>query len=74
MHIWSHIYCTGSVMCLYIEQDVMFSTSKLPVKTHDQATDHMVNLPIKTGKRKGECSQANLLVGSCVAYLAPVNV
>ena len=33
---------------------VMCSTSKLPVKTHDQATDHMVNLPIQNGKKKWE--------------------
>ena len=29
---------------------VMRSTCKLPVKTHDQATDHMVNLPIENCK------------------------
>ena len=40
------IYCTGSVMCL----PVMCSTRKLPVKTHDQATDHMANLPIENCK------------------------
>ena len=36
-----NIYCTE--VCL----PVMCSTSKLPVKTHDQATDYMVNLPIQ---------------------------
>ena len=29
---------------------VMCSTNKLPVKTHDHTTDHMVNLSIQNGK------------------------
>ena len=51
------LYCTARyvISCAEVCLPVMCSTSKLPVKTHDQATDYMVNLPIQNnGKKSGK--------------------